>query len=84
MQQFLDQNPGVLSAGFFLLLWLTIGFVVAAIGGWRSLGERYRTDREFPSHKRWMQTAQMRFLTGYNHVLTVASDSEGIYLERVS
>jgi len=79
----MNQHPALSAVGFavcFVALWITVGFIVSLIGGWRSLAERYRTDRVFPAHKRWMQSAQMRFLCGYNHVLTLASDSNGLYL----
>ena len=62
------------------ILWAGIGVVVSLVSGWRSLAERYRTEREFPEHKRRMQSAQMRVGANYNNILTLASDAEGLYM----
>jgi hypothetical protein len=83
MQAFMDQYPGWSAAGFvvyFAALWMGVGFLISMVSGWHSLAERYRTDRPFPTHKRWMQSAKMRFSCGYNSILTLASDSEALYL----
>jgi len=84
MQELFDQHPAAFFSVMFPTMWLTIGFLIARIGGWGLLAEKYRTDREFPRRKRWMQSAQMRFGTNYNSVLTLASDSEGIYMRVMS
>jgi hypothetical protein len=83
MQQFVVQHPGLFAVCnllFVLGVISGVGFVISMVGGWHSLAEHFRTEREFPAHKRWMQSASMRMLTGYNNALTLGSDSEGIYL----
>jgi hypothetical protein len=37
-----------------VIVWAGISVVISLVSGWRSLGERYRTEREFPAHKRRM------------------------------
>jgi hypothetical protein len=72
---------GIAFAVFFVTLWTLVCFLIAAISGWQSLAKRYRTEREFPAHRRGLQSAQMRMRAGYNNILTVGSDAEGIYLD---
>jgi|SRR6185312_2620539 len=78
MQEFADQHPALFFCLVFPTMWVLVGFLIALVGGWSQLAGRYRTEREFPQHKRWLQSAQMRFTIGYNSVLTLASDSEGL------
>ena len=80
MQAFADSHPALFWFSTFIPLWLTVGYLVSLLSGWQSLADRYKTDRPFSSHKKWLQSAQMRFGVGYNNVLTAASDAEGIYL----
>jgi len=83
MQVFVSQHPGLYGVGFascFVVLWVVSGFLVGLASGWQILAERYRTELEYPVHRRRMQSAQMRALIGYNNVLTLGSDMEGIYL----
>lgn len=83
MQDFATQHPTIFVACIFAgvaILWAGIGVVVSLVSGWRSLAERYRTEREFPEHKRRMQSAQMRAAANYNNILTLASDAEGLYM----
>lgn len=80
MQGFADSHPVLFWFGTFIPLWLTIGYAVALLSGWRSLAEHYRTDRPFPGHKRWMQSAKLRLGAGYNNALTLGSDADGIYM----
>jgi len=83
MQEFINQHPALYVAGFtafFLLVSMVAMGGVAVAGGWRALGQRYRTDRELPQHRRSMQRAQMRWGTNYKGILTVGSDAEGLYM----
>ncbi|MDP9050287.1 MAG: hypothetical protein M3O31_06110 [Acidobacteriota bacterium] len=80
----MTQHAGLSGAGFvvfFVVMWMLAGALVGMVAGWRSLAERYRTERRFPAHRRWMQSARMRAGVGYNNVLTLGSDAEGIYLK---
>ncbi|MDR3746046.1 MAG: hypothetical protein P4K80_07955 [Acidobacteriaceae bacterium] len=83
MDKFIGQHVAF-SASFltlyFVVFWAGVGVLISVVGGWRSLAQRYRTERTFPDHKRWLQSGQMYRMVGYNNVLTVASDNEGIYL----
>lgn len=81
MQEFETQHPAMFVVCAFAgsaILWVGIGVVISLVSGWRSLAGRYRTEREFPEHKRRMQSARMRAFTGYNNILTLSSDAEGI------
>jgi hypothetical protein len=83
MNDWLRQNPALpppAFAVFFVLLWLVICFIVSLMSGWSSLAQQYRTERPFPAHTRRFQRGVMRWTAKYNGVLTVGSDSEGIYL----
>jgi len=83
MQVVTSQHPaifGVFSIALLAIIWIAIGLLISWITGWRALAERYKTDREFPEHKRWMQSARMRAGVRFNHALTLGSDAEGIYV----
>jgi len=62
-------------AAFFSL----ILFVLSALGGWRALASRYRTDRSFQGSL-WKYQFGFLGVTRYNGALTVGSGSEGLYL----
>ncbi len=83
MQEFCQQHPAVLSVaiGAAFVAWFAfVSWITALVAGWRLLAQRYRTDRGFPEHKRWMQSARMRSAVRINHALTVGSDAEGLYM----
>ncbi len=66
----------------FVPLWLAIGFVIALASGWRSLASRYAADRDPPARRWSFQSGSLR-QAGYNSVLTVAADREGLYLATI-
>jgi uncharacterized membrane protein YgcG len=83
MQELANQHPAlfmVAIVAFFLLTSMVAMGGVAAVGGWRSLAGRYRTERALPEHRRSLQRAQMRLGTNYNNILTLGSDAEGLYM----
>ncbi len=83
MQEFLNQHPALFTiafAAFFLLVSVVAMGGVAIAGGWRSLAQRYRTERELPERRRTLQRAQMRLGTNYNNIVTLGSDAEGLYM----
>jgi hypothetical protein len=83
MQDFAAQHPSFWVVGFpiyFVALWLGVSFLISLAGGWWGLSKKYRTERAFPAHKKSFQRGQMRGGTGYNGVLTLGSDAEGVYL----
>ena len=81
MQDFATQHPAMFVGCIFAwtaIMWAVVGVTISLVSGWRSLSGSYTTAREFPEHKRRMQSAQMRAATKYNNILTLASDAEGI------
>lgn len=64
----------------FIIVWSIIMLLIAAGGGWRSLAEFYRADRSFEGRRFYFQSARLRYGMGYNHILTIGANSEGIYI----
>ena len=70
-------------AGFvalFVATWIFTGFVVSLTGGWRNLGQRYRTDALPPGNARRFQSGRMRASMHYNNALTIGSDGRGLFV----
>jgi len=83
MQRCIDQHPSWFAAIFpvyFVALWLLVGAIVSFVGGWFSLSKLYRTHGPFDGAKWRGQSGRMRWLTNYNHVLTLGASREGLYL----
>src|SRR5579863_8770132 len=83
LRHLLTQHPSLLAALFplyFVCLWLLVASVVSLLSGWRSLATLYRAQAAFTGSTWRMQSAQMRFLTNYNNVLTIGSSPQGLYL----
>jgi len=83
MQTWLNQHSAALPFIFpvyFLALWLFVAAIVSSIGGWTTLARRFRSKHAFTGARWSWQSGQMRWLTGYNHCLTVGGDPEGLYL----
>jgi hypothetical protein len=83
LQSFVTHHPGLYAvgfAGYFVVLWISVSWIVGRVGGWRNLGDQYQTERPFPAHTKRMQSGQMRAAMSYNHVLALGSDDAGIYL----
>jgi len=83
LQRFIDQHPSVFAVIFpiyFLSLWLLVGAAISSVGGWFSLARVYRAQAAFTGAKWSMQSAQMRWLARYNHVLTIGASPQGLYL----
>lgn len=84
MQGFATQHPGMFVGSILVwvaIVWAGIGTLISLTSGWRSLAETYTTDREFPGHQRKLQSARMRAGANYNNILTLGSDSEGLFLK---
>ncbi len=56
-----------------------VSYVVAFAGGWWSLSRRYRTEYPMPPGS-FLSGATFRYVVGYNNVLRLGSDTEGLYL----
>jgi hypothetical protein len=83
LQHLIDQHPSVFAGIFpiyFLCLWLLVSATISFVGGWFSLARVYRTQVAFNATKWRMESGQMRWLTNYNHVLTLGVSQQGIYL----
>jgi hypothetical protein len=65
---------------FALSMMVIVSFFIALVGGWFELGWAYRATRDFAESSWRFQDAQFRLLTGYNNILTVGSNAEGLYL----
>ena len=82
-QRFIDQHPALFAAilpAYLVLLWLLVGAILSFVGGWFSLSKLYRTQVKFEGAKWRGQSARMRWLVNYNHVLTLGANREGLYL----
>lgn len=66
----------------FPLFWNAIIWFNGQIGGWGRLAQRYRTDR-IPSGEKWSWQYGMVGWIGYNGVLTLTANDEGLFLETV-
>ncbi|MCW5829354.1 MAG: hypothetical protein KIT79_08565 [Deltaproteobacteria bacterium] len=66
---------------FFVILWIGIFHVVARVGGWRPLAERYRARLEPMRAETFrMQSGRLGRWCGYNNCLTVKLASAGLYI----
>ena len=83
MAEWMQQNPAlvpVAAAAFFVGVWVVAVVLVSLLSGWWGLAEQYRTETPFPARMRRFQRGQMRWRTNYGNILTVVSDSRGLYL----
>jgi hypothetical protein len=65
---------------FFVFMWVTVGFVIAQLGGWGELARYYRLQNPFDD-KRWhCRSGRMRWTARYNGCLTIGAGSRGLYL----
>lgn len=53
---------------------------ISRVGGWASLAGAYRISEPFSGSQWKFESGQMRYLTRYNHCLTVGADPRGLYL----
>lgn len=83
LQRFIEQRPvlvAAISPAYLVVLWLLVGATLSFVGGWFSLSRLYRTQVRFDGAKWGGQSGRMRWLTSYNHVLTLGANREGLYL----
>lgn len=57
-----------------------IAFLVSLLGGWRSLASEYQTERKMPAKSFHLTSGAFRYLAGYNNILRIGADQEGLYL----
>lgn len=64
---------------FIVASWISITYI-SHVSGWASLVEPYRSTDPFSGSQWKFESAQMRYLTRYNHCLIVGADPRGLYL----
>jgi hypothetical protein len=67
-------------AAYFTLLCLVM-FLVATLGGWRQLAQRFHFEGQFPAQVWKFESARMRGIGGYRNALTVGADQSGLYIK---
>ncbi len=67
----------------FIALWITVCYLIAKLGGWRALAQRFRSSGEFAGAKWSFQSAAMRFGTRYNGALTVGANNQGLFIRPI-
>ncbi len=65
---------------FFGMIWSFVIFIIANVGGWRRLAQRYRAKRPFNGKKLRFQSARFNWAS-YSGVLEVGADHEGLHLQ---
>lgn len=67
-------------AAFFAILWCSVSFFLATLGGWRLLAEAYRLQDRFDGSRWRFASARMRWGVNYNGCLTFGANEHGLYL----
>jgi hypothetical protein len=65
---------------FFAACWVTVSYLLSAIGGWLLLASRYRASEPFGGRRWYFCSATFRRFTNYGGVLTIGANSQGLYL----
>jgi hypothetical protein len=82
LQALADQHPLKFVIGFvayFCTLWLVVSFVLSFVSGWHRLHASFpASDR--PLAKRSLTSGTFRYIVGYQNVLWLSSNREGLYL----
>jgi len=73
-------NPILLGFAFAVFAWVTMFTLTSHIGGWATLAGQYRASETFTGSRWQFEKAQMRWLIGYNHCLTIGADPRGLYV----
>lgn len=69
-----------LGAAGFVVFWILIVWLISAVGGWRALAARYRTDLPFTGRMWRFRSGMMGGMARYNGLLTVGVNPAGLYL----
>ncbi|MGH2374255.1 MAG: hypothetical protein ACRDIC_12430, partial [bacterium] len=64
--------------GFFVVLWCTVSFFLATLGGWRRLAEAYRSNGSFEGQRWRFRSARMRWGVNYGNCLTFGANTSGL------
>ncbi len=60
--------------------WVILMNLISVLTGWRRFAEFYRAERPFSGKKFFAQRARLRAGMGYNGVLTIGADPQGLYV----
>lgn len=63
----------------FPLFWIGIIQIIALLSGWKTLASLYRTDQAAPNNTRYGISGMMG-ISGYNGVLNLGFNHQGLYL----
>lgn len=80
MQQLIASHPFLFGGGTFVTIWLGVSILISYISGWAALAENYRTTVPYRGDRWSWQSAEMRWMAGYNNCLTAGADRTGLYL----
>jgi hypothetical protein len=64
----------------FPIFWASVIWFISQVSGWQRLAQRYRALLP-PSGKRWNWQYGMVGWAGYNGVLTLTANAEGLFME---
>lgn len=64
---------------FFLFVWCSALWIIAAVSGWRRLARHFAEERPFLGETLRLGSARFR-AANYSGVLTVGADASGLYL----
>jgi hypothetical protein len=70
----------VLFAIIFPLFWCGVIWLIAQLSGWGALAQVYRTDQT-PTGKHWSWQDGMIGWAGYNGILTLTTNEQGLFME---
>ena len=83
MQDFSNNHPFLFAIGFvvyFICLWCGICLLLGFVSGWRTLAKRFRSTSAFMGSTWSGRSAYMRWLVHLGRILTVGTDSTGLFL----
>jgi hypothetical protein len=79
LQNWVDRHPIAFGVGLFGTLWLFVRFVISYASGWHSLHSSFPASDESLSN-RSLTSGTFRYVVGYNNVLWVSSNRQGLHL----
>lgn len=65
---------------FFIAMWVSISFLLAAMGGWNVLAKHYSARTSFLGELFWFCSGKLGGLVNYGSCLTLGSNSQGLHL----
>ncbi len=65
---------------FFVLVWCAVVWLISQLSGWNRLAQRYRA-RQSATGKRWAWQYGLIGWAGYNGVLILTANAEGLFME---